>query len=55
MSVFAQLFIASFIGCTVYVLSAYALDCEEMRCFVNGLKKRLIRKAKPQETIVTSM
>ncbi|MBU4315091.1 murein biosynthesis integral membrane protein MurJ [Patescibacteria group bacterium] len=53
--VFAQLAVAGLVGSLVYILSAYALECEEMQSLVKGLKGKFIKQAKPQETIVTSV
>ncbi|KKR89721.1 MAG: putative peptidoglycan lipid II flippase MurJ, partial [Candidatus Uhrbacteria bacterium GW2011_GWE2_41_1153] len=54
-SVFAQLIIAGGIGGLVYVLSAYAFDCEEMRAFVFGIKRKFLKASKPQETIAPQL
>jgi len=53
--VFAQLTIAGGVGMLAYVLCAYALKSQEMVDFVASLKKRLIKRSKPQETIVTQI
>lgn len=54
-AVFAQLMIAGGIGMLAYVLTAYVLNSREMVDFVASLKKRLFRRHKPQETIVTQI
>ncbi|MBT3230284.1 murein biosynthesis integral membrane protein MurJ [Candidatus Uhrbacteria bacterium] len=55
LAVFAQLMIAGGVGMLAYVLSAYALRSKEMVDFVAGFKKRLLKRNKPQETIVTQI
>ncbi|MDP2631471.1 MAG: murein biosynthesis integral membrane protein MurJ [Candidatus Uhrbacteria bacterium] len=52
-AVFAQGFIAGMVGLAVYVASAYMFKSEELSEFVRGLKKRLFKKAHPEETVVT--
>lgn len=54
-AVFAQLIIAGGVGSLAYVLSAYALNSQEMIDFVASLKKRFIKQSKPVETIVTQI
>ena len=55
LGVFAQLMIAGGAGIITYVLSAYALRSREMVDFVASLKRRLIKRNKPQETIITQI
>lgn len=54
-SVFTQLIVAGGLGGLVYILSAYAFDCEEMRLFVSGLRAKLLKKSKPQESIAPQL
>lgn len=51
--IFLQGLIAGVVGLCVYVAIAYALGSEEVRDFVQGLRLRLLQKAKPTEAIVT--
>ena len=51
--VFLQGLAAGTVGLMVYVAIAYALGSEEVRDFVQGLRLRLLRTAKPAEAIVT--
>lgn len=53
--VLTQGFIAGSVGLTVYGVFAYLLKSEEMYEFLRGMKKRLLKKAKPEEPIPTTL
>jgi putative peptidoglycan lipid II flippase len=49
--VLSQGLIAGMLGLAVYALVAYLLKSEEMYEFLRGMKRRLFRKAKPEEAV----
>ncbi len=53
--VFLQAVISGIIGLVVYALCALFLKSTEMREFINGLQKRLLKKARVEEEIVTGI
>ena len=53
--VLAQGLIAGGVGIIVYGTIAYLFKSEEMSDFLRGMKRRLIKRAKPEETIVTTL
>ncbi|MFH1712408.1 MAG: lipid II flippase MurJ, partial [Patescibacteria group bacterium] len=53
--VLLQGLIAGTIGLIVYGTIAYFFKSEEMIEFIKGMKRRLFKKAKPEETIVTTL
>lgn len=53
MGVLSQGLIAGTVGLIVYVAMTYVLGSEEVRDFLQGLRLKLLRKAKPAEAIVT--
>lgn len=48
-------FAAGMVGLAVYVGVAYLLKSEELNEFLRGMKRRLFKKAKPEEQIVTNL
>lgn len=55
LNVLAQLVIASSIGLAVYGIVAILLKSEEMEQFLNGMRRKLLKKAKAEETVLTDL
>lgn len=53
--VLGQGLIAGGIGLVVYGVIAFLLKSDEMMEFLRGMKRRLLKRTKPEETIVTEM
>lgn len=54
-SVLGHGFTAGMVGLIVYVVVAYLLKSQELCEFLRGMKRRLFKKAKPEEQIVTNL
>lgn len=50
-NVVAQFGIGAFVGIGMYMLSAWLMGSKDMAAFMAGLRKRLLTKAKPAETV----
>ncbi len=55
MGIFLQGLAAGCVGMIIYFALAYAFDSEELSLFINGLKRRLLKKAVIEEEIVTGV